>query len=62
MNLATKVIDDPEDQAEGDTEEDAGSKREIEGAVIAAMDYVSGKAAEAEGKLAAEVEKRACGD
>ena len=53
---AAKVVYQPEDQAEGDTEENAGGERKIEGTVIAAMDDVSGQAAKTEGKLGAEVE------
>jgi len=53
---AAEMIDEPEDQAEGDAQDDACGEWKIEGAVIAAMDDVSGQAAEAEGKLGAEVE------
>ena len=54
MASAPKVVYQPEDQAEGHTEENARGERKIECAVIAAVDDVSGHAAKTEGKLGAE--------
>jgi hypothetical protein len=51
------VGEEPEEQAQTDTEEQAGDDREIEGGVLAAVDDVAGETAETKGKFTAEVEK-----
>jgi len=56
---SAEVGEEPEKQAQADTEEQAGNDGEIKGGVFAAMDDVAREAAEAEGELGAEVENRA---
>jgi hypothetical protein len=56
---AAEVGKEPEKQAHADTEEQAGDDGKVKGSVFAAMHDVSGKAAEAEGELGAEVENGA---
>ena len=62
MASAAEVIHEPEDRAESDTEDDASGERKIERAVSAAMDDVSGQAAEAERESGSEVKKSADDD
>ena len=58
--LAAKVIDEPENQADRDADDQAGDKRKIKCAVLAAMDDVAGQPAETQREFWAEVEK--CAD
>ncbi len=51
--------EEPEKQAQADTEEKTGDDRKVEGGVLAAMHDVAGEAAEAEGELGAEVKNGA---
>jgi hypothetical protein len=53
---------EPEEQSQSDADHQAGNYREIESGVLAAMDDVAGKPAEAQRKFSAEVEKRADDD
>jgi hypothetical protein len=55
------VIDEPENQTDGDADDHARDQRKIKRAVFPAMEYIAGKAAQAEGKFAGEREKRADG-
>jgi len=57
--LATEVGEEPEKQAQADTEEQAGDDRKVKCGVLAAVDNVAGQAAEAEGELGTEIENRA---
>ena len=59
---AAKVIDEPENQADGHADEQAGDDREIKRAVLAAVDDISWQTAETEGQFWAEVEQGADGD
>jgi hypothetical protein len=56
--LAAKVRDEPEEQRQAETEHNAGHDREVESGVFSTIGNVSRETAEAERKLAAEVEKR----
>jgi hypothetical protein len=56
------VIDEPEEQAQGDAEDEARNDRKVDPGVFAAMDDVAGKAAEAKRKFAAEVKESADGE
>ena len=51
--------EEPEKQAQADTEEKAGDDGKVKSGVFAAMHDVSGKATEAQGELGAEVENGA---
>jgi len=55
--LAAELIDDPDEDAEDDADDDAADDREVERSVLAAMDDVSGEAAEAKRKFPPEVEE-----
>jgi len=57
MDSAAELVDDPENQTDEHADDQARDEREIESAVLAAMDDVARQATEAEGKFAAEVEK-----
>jgi hypothetical protein len=57
LELSTEMIEEPEEQAEAKTQEEAGNDGEVEGGVLTAMDDVAGKAAEAERKFRAEEEQ-----
>jgi len=50
---------EPKEEREGGAEEEAGDDGEVESRMFAAVDDVAGKATEAEGQLAAEIEKSA---
>ena len=58
VQSAAKLIDQPENQANGHADDQTGDEREIECAMLAAMNDVSGQAAKAERKLWAQIEKR----
>src|SRR5215471_21693560 len=62
LRSAAKLVDDPEYEADQDADDQAGHQREVERGVPAAMDDVPGQAAEAEGKLAAEIQQGANDD
>ncbi len=57
---AAKLVDDPDEQAEDETDDHAGYDWEVKRAALAAVDDVAGKAPKAEREFAAEVEK--CAD
>jgi hypothetical protein len=57
--LAAEVRNEPEKKREANAKEKAGDDREIKSCVLAAMDDVAGKMAEAEWKFSAEEEKSA---
>src|SRR5262249_24364328 len=60
---AAKLVDDPEYEADQDADDQAGHQRKVERGVPSAMDDdVPGQAAEAEGKLAAEIQQGANDD
>jgi hypothetical protein len=59
--LTAEVSEEPEEERKDDAENEAGNDREIESGVFAAMDDISGKFAEAERDLSAEIEKSADG-
>lgn len=61
-DLAAKVIDEPENQADGQADEQAGGDREIKRAVFAAVNDISWQTAETEGQFTAEIEQGANGD
>jgi len=54
--------EEPEEQRESGAEDEAGDDGKVEGGVFATMDDVAGKAAKAQGELAAKVEERAEND
>ena len=56
---AAELGEEPEKQAQADTEEKASDDWKVKGGVLATMHDVSGEAAEAEGELGAEVENGA---
>jgi hypothetical protein len=56
---SAEVGEEPEKQAQADTEEKAGDDRKVKGGVFATMHDISGEAAETEGELGAEVENGA---
>jgi len=58
VQSAAKLIDQPENQANDHADDQTGDEREIECAMLAAMNDVSGQAAKAERKLWAQIEKR----
>ena len=60
--LAAKVADEPEEEGEAEAQQEAGDDGEIERGVLAAIDNVARKTAEAEGEFAAEIEERPNGD
>jgi hypothetical protein len=53
---------EPEEQGEAEAEDEAGDDGKVEGGVFAAVDDVTGKAAEAEGQFSAKVKKCAYDD
>jgi len=57
--LAAEMGEEPEEERKAKAEEEACDDGEIESGVLAAVDDVAGKAAEAKRELAAEVEKSA---
>jgi hypothetical protein len=58
--LATELVNDPDEQTEYDADHDAADNREIKGAVLATMDDVARETSEAKGEFASEVEE--CAD
>ena len=58
VQSATKLIDQPENQANDHADDQTGDEREIKCAMLAAMNDVSGQAAKTERKLWAQIEKR----
>jgi len=56
--LPAKVGEEPEEEGEDDADKKAGGNGEVKGRVLAAMDDITREPAEAEGQLAAEIEKR----
>jgi len=58
VQSTAKLIDQPENQANDHADDQTGDEREIECAVLAAMNDVSGQAAKTERKLWAQIEKR----
>jgi hypothetical protein len=53
------VGNEPEEERNAEAEDNAGDDRKVKRGVFAAVDDVAGKAAEAQGKFSAEVEKSA---
>jgi phage-related minor tail protein len=53
------VGDEPEEEREAEAEDETSDDRKVNRGVFAAVDDVAGKAAEAQGKFSAEVEKSA---
>jgi hypothetical protein len=58
VQSATKLIDQPENQANDHADDQTGDQREIKCAMRAAMNDVSGQPAKAERKLWTQIEKR----
>jgi hypothetical protein len=58
VQSATKLIDQPENQANDHADDQTGDERKIKCAMLAAMNDVSGQAAKAERKLWTQIEKR----
>jgi len=56
------MSDQPEEQRNGRTEQQAGDDRKVEAGVLSAVDDVAGEAAEAEGKFSDEIKERAYDD
>jgi hypothetical protein len=61
IRSAAELVDDPKDNGQQHADHDARHEREIKRAMRAAMNNVSGQAAQAEGKFAAEVQESADG-
>lgn len=55
--LAAKMIEQPEEQREGQAEHEASDDREVEGRVLASMDNVTGKTAEAEWQAPSKIKE-----
>jgi hypothetical protein len=53
------VGDEPEEERNAEAEDETSDNRKVKRGVCAAVDDVAGKAAEAQGKFSAEVEKSA---
>jgi hypothetical protein len=53
------VVDEPEEQTEGEAHDETSDNRKIKRGVFAAMNDVAGKAAESKWEFAAEEEKSA---
>jgi phage-related minor tail protein len=54
-----EVGDEPEEERNAEAEDETSDNRKVKRGVFAAVDDIAGKAAEAQGKFSAEVEKSA---